>query len=92
MVTAHVPSRFLKRELVARKLGANRLPLDIGIPSGRRLVADTLRYPALRAVRAYGCWAGSARMFAVICSMNCLSDVKSRSARLSCWARCGFRH
>lgn len=29
------PGRFLKRELTARKLSANRLALDIGVPSGR---------------------------------------------------------
>jgi addiction module HigA family antidote len=29
------PGRFLKRELVARGLSANRLALDIGVPSGR---------------------------------------------------------
>jgi addiction module HigA family antidote len=29
------PGRFLKREMVARKLSANRLSLDIGVPSGR---------------------------------------------------------
>jgi addiction module HigA family antidote len=29
------PGRFLKRELVARKLSANRLSLDIGVPPGR---------------------------------------------------------
>jgi addiction module HigA family antidote len=29
------PGRFLKRELVARKLSANRLCLDIGVSSGR---------------------------------------------------------
>ncbi len=32
--TAH-PGRLLKRELTARKLSANRLSLDIGVPSGR---------------------------------------------------------
>jgi addiction module HigA family antidote len=32
--TAH-PGRLLKRELAARKLSANRLSLDIGVPSGR---------------------------------------------------------
>jgi antitoxin HigA-1 len=32
--------RFLKRELAARKLSANRLSLDIGVPSGR--VTDIL--------------------------------------------------
>jgi addiction module HigA family antidote len=29
------PGRFLKRELTSRKLSANRLSLDIGVPSGR---------------------------------------------------------
>jgi addiction module HigA family antidote len=29
------PGPLLKRELVARKLSANRLSLDIGVPSGR---------------------------------------------------------
>jgi addiction module HigA family antidote len=29
------PGRLLKRELVVRKLSANRLSLDIGVPSGR---------------------------------------------------------
>ena len=29
------PGRLLKRELLARGLSANRLPLDLGVPSGR---------------------------------------------------------
>ena len=29
------PGRLLKRELAARKLSANRLSLDIAVPSGR---------------------------------------------------------
>lgn len=29
------PGRLLKRELVARSLSANRLSLDLGVPSGR---------------------------------------------------------
>ena len=29
------PGRLLRRELAARKLSANRLALDIGVPSGR---------------------------------------------------------
>ncbi len=29
------PGRLLKRELTARELSANRLALDIGVPSGR---------------------------------------------------------
>lgn len=29
------PGRLLKRELTARRLSANRLALDIGVPSGR---------------------------------------------------------
>jgi addiction module HigA family antidote len=35
MVPVAHPGRLLKRELVARKLSANRLALDIGVPSGR---------------------------------------------------------
>ena len=34
------PGHLLKRELAARKLSANRLSLDIGVPSGR--VTDIL--------------------------------------------------
>ena len=29
------PGRLLRRELAARKLSANRLALDLGVPSGR---------------------------------------------------------
>jgi addiction module HigA family antidote len=35
------PGRLLKRELAARKLSANRLALDIGVPSGR--ITDILK-------------------------------------------------
>jgi antitoxin HigA-1 len=35
MVAAAHPGRLLKRELTARELSANRLVLDIGVPSGR---------------------------------------------------------
>src|SRR3954467_14629642 len=35
MVPIVHPGRLLKRELAARKLSANRLSLDIGVPSGR---------------------------------------------------------
>src|SRR5665213_2697775 len=34
-IPAAHPGRLLKRELTARKLSANRLSLDIGVPSGR---------------------------------------------------------
>ena len=53
------PGRLLKRELTARKLSANRLSLDIGVPSGRitdilngrrSITADT----ALRLGRYFG--------------------------------------
>jgi addiction module HigA family antidote len=33
-ISAH-PGRLLRRELAARDLSANRLALDIGVPSGR---------------------------------------------------------
>src|SRR5581483_6750389 len=35
MAPAVHPGRLLKRELAARDLSANRLALDIGVPSGR---------------------------------------------------------
>jgi addiction module HigA family antidote len=35
MAPAMHPGRLLKRELEARKLSANRLALDLGVPSGR---------------------------------------------------------
>ena len=35
MPPASHPGRLLKRELTARKLSANRLALNIGVPSGR---------------------------------------------------------
>jgi addiction module HigA family antidote len=53
------PGRFLKRELAARELSANRLSLDLGVPSGRitdilngrrAVTADT----ALRLGRYFG--------------------------------------
>jgi|SRR6187399_1495388 len=39
-IVATHPGRLLKRELVARNLSANRLALDLGVPSGR--VTDIL--------------------------------------------------
>ncbi len=59
MTPASHPGRLLKRELAARKLSANRLSLDIGVPSGRitdilnarrSITADT----ALRLGRYFG--------------------------------------
>jgi len=35
MAPAVHPGRLLKRELAARSLSANRLALDLGVPSGR---------------------------------------------------------
>lgn len=35
MAPAVHPGRFLKRELASRALSANRLALDLGVPSGR---------------------------------------------------------
>jgi addiction module HigA family antidote len=59
MPSAVHPGRLLKRELSARKLSANRLSLDIGVPSGRitdilngrrSITADT----AVRLARYFG--------------------------------------
>jgi addiction module HigA family antidote len=66
------PGRLLKREMVARKLSANRLSLDIGVPSGRitdilngrrAITADT----AVRLGRYFG---NSARSSGWICRVN----------------------
>jgi hypothetical protein len=46
---------LLKREMVARKLSANRLSLDIGVPSGR--ITDILN----GAPRDHGRYGGAAR-------------------------------
>ena len=59
MVVAAHPGRLLKRELATRRLSANRLALDLGVPSGRvtdilnarrSISADT----ALRLARYFG--------------------------------------
>ena len=49
MTPAAHPGRLLRRELTARGLSANRLALDIGVPSGR-ITADT----AVRLGRYFG--------------------------------------
>ena len=53
------PGSFLKRELKARKLSANRLALDLSVPSGR--ITDILNgrrsitaYTAVRLGRYFG--------------------------------------
>jgi antitoxin HigA-1 len=56
--------RLLKRELAARRLSANRLALDIGVPSGR--ITDILN--GRRAISAdtavrLGCYFGNRAQF-----------------------------
>ncbi len=48
------PGRLLKRELVARELSANRLALDIGVPSGRITDIPNGRRTAVRLGRYFG--------------------------------------
>ena len=59
------PGRFLKRELVARGLSANRVALDLGVPSGR--VTDILNsrrsITADTAVRLGRCFGNSAQFW-----------------------------
>ena len=59
MAPAVHPGRLLRRELTARNLSANRLAIDLGVPSGRitdilngrrSITADT----ALRLARYFG--------------------------------------
>ena len=63
------PGRLLKRELTARALSANRLALDIGVPSGR--ITDILNgrrsVTADTAVRL-GRYFGNSAQFWLICS------------------------
>lgn len=40
------PGRFLKRELAVRDLSANRLSLDLGVPSGRRMQREFMNLSA----------------------------------------------
>ncbi|NVO17104.1 MAG: HigA family addiction module antidote protein [Rhodoplanes sp.] len=64
MPPAAHPGRLLKRELAARGLSANRLALDLGVPSGR--ITDILNgrrsISADTAVRL-GRWFGNAPQF-----------------------------
>ena len=64
MTLAAHPGRLLRRELEARKLSANRLALDLGVPSGR--ITDILNgrrsISADTAVRL-GCYFGTRAQF-----------------------------
>jgi addiction module HigA family antidote len=77
------PGRFLKREMMARKLSANRLSLDIGVPSGR--VTDILN--GRRAITAdtavrLGLYFGNRRSSGWTCRANTTSGWSSgRRAR-----------
>ena len=50
------PGRLLKRELAARNLSANRLALELGVPSGR--IVDILNRPS-GYQRRHGCPVGT---------------------------------
>jgi addiction module HigA family antidote len=52
MTPAVHPGRLLKHELSTRGLSANRLALDIGVPSGR--ITDILNGTAVRLGRHFG--------------------------------------
>ena len=89
-IVAH-PGRLLKRELAARHLSANRLALDLGVPSGRitdilngrrSITADT----ALRLARYFG---NSAQFWLDLQSQYDIAD-RTRAARKS-RAACGQR-
>lgn len=76
------PGRLLKRELTARKLSANRLSLDIGVPSGR--VTDILNgrrsITADTAVRL-GHYFGTAHNSGSTCRANMTSASSSGEGR-----------
>jgi addiction module HigA family antidote len=88
-VAAH-PGRLLKRELTARDLSANRLALDIGVPSGRitdilngrrSITADT----AVRLGRYFG---NSAQFWLDLQGQFDITIVESeRGAEIARWVR-----
>jgi addiction module HigA family antidote len=65
MVSPVHPGRLLRRELTARSLSANRLSLDLGVPSGR--ITDILNgrraISADTAVRLGGYFGNSAQFW-----------------------------
>jgi addiction module HigA family antidote len=80
------PGRLLKRELVARKLSANRLARDLGVPSGRitdiingrrSITADT----AVRLGRYFG---NSAQFWLDLQSQHDIAEVnRERGAEIT---------
>jgi addiction module HigA family antidote len=83
------PGCLLKRELTARRLSANRLSLDIGVPSGR--VTDILKgrrsITAETAVRLGG-YLAMARSFGWICKAS-TTAVASSGRRAPRYRTCG---
>ena len=84
MIPVSHPGRLLKRELEARNLSANRLALDLGVPSGRvtdilngrrSITADT----ALRLGRYFGNGANILDRSA--------EPVRHRTGRTGAWRR-----
>ena len=68
------PGRLLKRELTVRELSANRLALDIGVPSGR--ITDILNGGVRsRPIRPFALSAisGTAHSSGSICKANTIS-------------------
>ncbi|MBR1232746.1 HigA family addiction module antidote protein [Bradyrhizobium sp. AUGA SZCCT0177] len=58
------PGRLLKRELAARKRSANRLSLDIGVPSGRvTSILNGRRSITADAAMRLGCYFGNGAQF-----------------------------
>jgi addiction module HigA family antidote len=83
MPPAAHPGRLLKRELAARALSANRLSLDLGVPSGRitdilngrrSITADT----AVRLGRYFG---NSARFWLDLQSQYDIAVVEKESGK-----------
>ncbi len=83
MPAAAHPGRLLKREIAARGLSANRLALDLGVPSGR--ITDILNgrraitaETALRLGRTFGT---SARLWADLQGQYEIARVQRRRGR-----------
>jgi antitoxin HigA-1 len=83
------PGRLLKRELAARKLSANRLALDIGVPSGR--ITDILNgrraISADTAVRLGRYFGNSAQFWLDLQSQYDIRRGRAGEGRRNCPAR-----
>ena len=75
------PGRLLRRELKARELSANRLALDLGVPSGRITgILNERRWISADTAFRLGRYFGNRRNSGSTCKANTISRLSSGSA------------